>query len=89
MLVYTDYEGNEIRLPDERIRHIRQGHASVFRIPDAIEITLSDPDFTEPSRYNTLEYHRYFEHSNRWVIVVVAFSGSDGFVLTARAVVER
>ena len=89
MLVYTDYEGNEIRLPNERIRHIRQRHASVFRIPDAIEITLAGPDFTEPSGNSSIRYYRYFEQWNRHILVVVAFRGDDAFVLTARAIVER
>ena len=89
LLVYTDYEGNQIRLPDERIRHISQNHAKVFRISDAIEITLSDPDSTEPSGNNSVKYYRYFERWNRHVLVVVAFRRNDAFVLTARTIVER
>ena len=89
MLVYIDYEGNEIRLSSERIQHIRQRHASVFRIPDAIEITLADPDFAEPSGNGSIRYYRYFEQWNRHILVVVAFRSNDAFVLTARAIVER
>ena len=89
MSVYTDYEGNEIRLTDERVRHIKQRHARVFDIPGAIELTLADPDFVEQSRYGSREYHRYFENSNRWVMVVVAFRSDDAFILTARTIVAR
>ena len=89
MLVYTDYEGNEIRLTYERLQHIRQRHARVFGIPDAVELTLAEPDFVEPSRHGSREYHRYFENSNRWVMVVVAFRVDDAFILTARTIVSR
>ena len=47
MLVYTDYEGNEIRLTDERLYgHIALLHPRVLRIENAIEQTLSAPDVT-------------------------------------------
>jgi hypothetical protein len=47
--VLKDYEGREIRLTDERIRHISARHPRVFRIPQSIELTLQEPDTVDPS----------------------------------------
>lgn len=83
MQIFIDYKGNEIRLPDERRRHIRQRHPRVLRIPNAIALTLADPHDIEPGPYGARVYTRWFEDANRWVIVVVNMRVHDPFILTA------
>ena len=88
MRLFQDSEGREIRLTDERNTHILTRHPEVFEIEDAIELTLSAPDFTEQSSFDieTAIYYRFFqglETGSRWVRVVVALKDDDAFILTA------
>lgn len=88
MQVFQDSDGREIRLTDERYTHIMARHPEVFEIEGAIALTLSAPDFVEPSRYDTETaiFFRSFqgpEVSSRWVRVVVALKDDDAFILTA------
>ena len=84
VLVYTDYEGNEIRLTDERLYgHIALLHPRVLRIEDAIQQTLSAPDVTRFD-FDDDEVRLYYRRLERvWIVVAVAFKNDDAFVLTA------
>ena len=84
MLVYIDYEGNEVRLTDERLYgHIALLHPRVLRIEDAIEQTLSAPDVTRID-FDDDEVRLYYRRlEGEWIVVAVAFKSDDAFVLTA------
>ena len=84
MPVYTDYEGNQIRLTDERLYgHIALLHPRVLLIEDAIARTLAVPDVTRID-IDDDEVRLYYKQMERsWVVVAVAFKNDDAFVLTA------
>ncbi len=84
MLVFSDYEGSEVRLTDERLYgHIALVHPRVLRIENAIEQTLSAPDATRID-FDDDDVRLYYRRLERvWIIVAVAFKSDDAFVLTA------
>ena len=84
MLLYTDYEGNEIRLTDERLYgHIAPFHPRVLRIENAIGQTLFAPNVTRID-FDDDEVRLYYKRLERvWIVVAVAFKSDDAFVLTA------
>ncbi len=88
MRILTDFEGNEIELPDSAVAHIRHRHPRIFRIPDAIELTLNEPDRIEPSlrEPGVLVYVKEFERFDigDWrVRVIVKFEPERIFIKTA------
>lgn len=80
----TDYNGNQIRLTDERLHdHIGIRHPEVLQIENAIPQALENPDFTQIDRDDD-EVRLYFKRFEaNWVVVAVAFKQNDAFVLTA------
>ena len=78
MQVFTDHEGNEIRLTDERLRHIQRRHPEVFDIHNAIADTLANPDVLEDyeGQDDTINYSKWYAgiHMGRWVVVGVAIT---------------
>ncbi len=85
---YTDELGNEVRLTDERLRHILRGHPEMaFQLHRFAE-TLSGPDAVRRSKSSpTVElYYRLYPDlrgRNRYVCLVVKRESSYSFILTA------
>lgn len=84
MHVYTDYEGNEIRLTDERLYgHIALLHPRILQIEDSVLHTLAVPDAVRID-FDDDEVRLYYKRlMDTWVVVAVAFKSDDAFVLTA------
>ena len=85
---YTDEHGKEVRLTDERLRHILRRHPEMaFQLHRFAE-TLANPDAVRPSGSSTavqLYYRLYpdLRGSNRYVCLVVKKGTDYSFVLTA------
>ena len=85
---YTDELGNEVRLTDERLRHILRGHPEMaFQLHRFAE-TLSGPDSVRRSKSSpTVElYYRLYPDlrgRNRYVCLEVKRESSYSFILTA------
>ena len=85
---FTDEHGNEVRLTDERLRHILRRHPEMAFHLHRFAETLAEPDAVRPSRSSPtvhLYYRLYTDlrGRNRYVCLVVKRSGDDSFVLTA------
>ena len=85
---YTDERGNEIRLTDERLRHILRRHPEMAFQLHRLSETLADPDAVRPSRSGQVVqlYYRLYPDlmgRNRYICLVVKRGAADSFVLTA------
>ena len=85
---YSDAHGNEVRLTDERLRHILRRHPEMAFQMHRVAETLAKPDAVRPSRSSPavqLYYRLYpdLRGRNRYVCLVVKRGGSDCFILTA------
>ena len=84
---FTDEHGSEVRLTDERLRHILRKHPEmVFQMHRFAE-TLASPDAVTPSRFNpTVQlYHRLYPDlrgRNRYICLVVKRGTGYSFILT-------
>lgn len=89
MMVYRDYRGHQIRLPDERLAHVLLQHLEIASMESAITETLGSPEevrrSTRDPRQVTLYYRRYPSSiaGDKYMCVVVKILGDDAFVLTA------
>ncbi len=85
---YPDECGNEVRLTDERLRHILRSHPEMaFQLHRFAE-TLTSPDAVSPSRSNpTIQlYYRLYPDlrgRNRYICLVVKRERTYSFILTA------
>ena len=85
---FTDEHGNEVRLTDERLRHILRRHPELaFQLHRFAE-TLASPDAVSPSRSNPavqLYYRLYpdLRGRNRYLCLVVKRETGYSFILTA------
>ena len=85
---FTDERGNEVRLTDERLRHILRRHPEMaFQLPRFAK-TLSRPDMVSLSRSNPavqLYYRLYpdLRGRNRYICLVVKREADYSFILTA------
>jgi len=85
--VLTDYQGQKVKLTDERWRHILD-HPEMIGMEAAVTDTLRDPELVVRSRSDpvaTLNY-RYYRRTvvgDKWLCVVVKYGVADPFVLTA------
>ena len=66
MEVFKDYQGREVRLTDERLAHILEGHAELTGLDSAISETIEVPDTVVQSTRNpnALLYYRWYEHTS-------------------------
>ena len=84
---FADEHGNEVRLTDERLRHILRRHPEMaFQLQRFAE-TLASPDAVIPSRSGPgvhLYYRLYPDERgrNRYLCLVVKRGTDDSFVLT-------
>ena len=84
---FADERGNEVRLTDERLRHILRRHPEMaFQLHRFAE-TLARPDAVRPSRSSPtvqLYYGLYqdLRGRNRYLCLVVKRGKGDAFILT-------
>ena len=85
---FTDEHGNEVRLTDERLRHILRTHPEMaFQLHRFAE-TLASPDAVSSSRSSPavrLYYRLYpdLRGRNRYICLVVKRETGYSFILTA------
>ena len=87
MKTLMDYQGEKVRLTDERLNHILE-HPEMINMESAIEETLSKPELVIRSRTDemtNLNYRYYYRTKvgDKWLCVVVKYAVEDSFVLTA------
>ena len=84
---FTDGHGNEVRLTDERLRHILRRHPDMaFQMHRFAEI-LAGPDTVRPSKSSrTVQlYYRLYpdlRSRNRYICLVVKREADYSFILT-------
>lgn len=82
-----DYEGVEVRLTDERLKHILE-HPEMSDMETEIGKTLSDPERVVRSRSDeeVRLYYRFYPDTpvgGKFLCVVVKVHADDAFVITA------
>ena len=87
MKVFKDYQGREIRLTEERLRHILE-HPEMRQMESAIAKTLTEPHKVIQSLSDSEAelYYRFYlgtRGGDKYLCVIVKVKGSDAFVLTA------
>ncbi len=85
---FTDERGNEVRLTDERLRHILRRHPEMAFQMHRFAETLASPDAVSSSRSSPAVhcYYRLYPDlrgRNRYVSLVVKRERSYSFILTA------
>ena len=85
---YADEHGNEVRLTDERLRHILRRHPEMAFQLHRFADTLSSPDAVSPSRSSPAVqlFHRLYPDlrgRNRYICLVVRKEVDYSFILTA------
>ena len=85
---FTDGRGNEVRLTDERLRHLLRRHPEMAFQMHRIEETIARPDAVRPSRSSrTVQlYYRLYPDlrgRNRYLCLVVKRETTYAFILTA------
>ena len=80
---FTDGHGNEVRLTDERLRHILRRHPEMaFQLSRFAE-TLASPDAVIPSRFSrTVQLYPDLRGRNRYICLVVKRGTDYSFILT-------
>ena len=87
MKTLLDFQGRPVRLTEERRQHIL-AHAEMSGMESAMVETLRDPQLVIRSLTDetaALNYRYYLRTlvGGKWMCVVVKYSESDAFVLTA------
>ncbi len=83
----VDYQGRQIRITNERMRHILE-HPEMANMEKAITTALLNPEIVRQSRTDTAVYLYYLYQQatlvgDKWLCVVVKHLESDAFVITA------
>jgi len=83
----TSINGIPIRLTQERLFHIYQGHPEIEGCEDWMEETLSNPDRILEGDNGALMAVKKYEKTpvseNKYLVVVYKEQQGDGFVITA------
>lgn len=84
---FTDEQGSEVRLTDERLRHILQRHPEMGRQLHRFAETLADPDAvtTPATRPDTRLYYRLYPDlpgRRRYLCLVVRKMQDYSFIVT-------
>ena len=95
LFTVPDKDGIPINLTRERWEsHILVGHPAMAKHLEAIKVTINDPDYILQSdkRADTKLFYRLGvtegKYSNLYVVVVVRYTASEGFVRTAYLALE-
>ena len=88
MRLFSDEHGNEVRLTDERLRHVLRRHPEMAFHLHRFSETLASPDAVSPSRSSPavrLYYRLYpdLRGRNRYICLVVKKETGYSFILTA------
>jgi hypothetical protein len=86
MKMWKDYQGRDVRLTDERLRHILE-HPEMANLEVALEETLRRPQYVIQSQVDPsaeLSYRFYIgtQVGDKWLCVVVKYYPNDAFVVT-------
>jgi len=86
MKMLKDYQGRDVRLTDERLRHILE-HPEMANLEAALEETLLRPQYVIQSQVDPateLSYRFYIgtQVGDKWLCVVVKYVPNDAFVVT-------
>jgi hypothetical protein len=87
MKIVRDYQGREVRITGERLRHILE-HSEMGNLEGALEETIRHPQFviqsqTDPSAELNYPFFVGTKVGDKWLCVVINYSVSDAFVVTA------
>ena len=87
MQSFPDEQGNEVRLTNERLRHILRRHPEMAFQMHRFADTLAKPDAVRPSKSSpTVQlYYRLYpdlRRRNRYLCLVVKRGQTDSFILT-------
>ena len=87
MKILPDCFDRQVRLTDERLAHILE-HPEMREMGPSIESTLRQPQFVHRSRSDlsvSLFYEFYAQTlvGGKWLRIVVKYSDSDAFIVTA------
>lgn len=87
MKILRDYQGQPVRLTDERRQHILL-HREMVGMEAAIGETLRNPQLVIRSQSdpNAALCYRFYQRTlvgDKWLCVVVKYGGPEAFVLTA------
>lgn len=87
MQTLIDFEGNRIRLTDERLAHVLD-HPEMRGMEQAIRETLGEPtsvirSVSDPQSHLYYRYYVGTKVGDKYLCVVVKFGARDAFVLTA------
>ena len=85
---FTDEHGNEVRLTDERLRHVLRRHPEMVFQMHRFSDTLASPDAVRASKSSpTVQlYYRLYPDQrgrNRYICLVVKRGRIYSFILTA------
>ena len=85
---FADERRNEVRLTEERLRHILRRHPEMAFQMHRFAETLAGPDAIRLSRSSPAlqlyyRFHQDLRGRNRYVCLVVKRGRSDSFILTA------
>lgn len=88
MEIFTDYLERNIRLTDERLAHILDGHEDLKGFEFAIQETIKSPDIVVQSNSNENAhlYYRWYTETNvgdNYLCVVVIILEEDAFIVSA------
>jgi hypothetical protein len=86
MKMLKDYQGRDVRLTDERLRHILE-HPEMAKLEVALQETLRRPQYVIQSQVDPtaeLSYRFYIgtRVGDKWLCVVVKYDLNDAFVVT-------
>jgi len=88
-MVLRDYQGREIRLPDERLAYILRKHPEITGMEGAIRETLEAPEQVRQSTSDPVHvnlYYRWYTGTTRgdkYLCVVVKIIDDDAFIITS------
>jgi hypothetical protein len=87
MKQWPDCFGNQVRLTDERLKHILQ-HTEMTAMAAGLEKTLRQPKLVRVSRSDSTVRLFYTFHAEtmvggKWLCLVVKYLATDAFVVTA------
>ena len=88
MRLYTDERGNEVRLYDERLRHILRRHPEMASQLHSFAETLANPDavatsWSSPTVQLCYRLYPDMRGRNRYICIVVKRESGYSFILTA------
>jgi len=88
-MIFRDYRGREVRLPDERLAYILRKHPEIAGLEEAMRETLDLPEQVRQSTSDPVRVNLYYRwhigttRGDKYLCVVVKLVDDDAFVITA------